>query len=139
MESTYVNQALEYMEYNCNEKLTIADVAAHIGLTRSYFYTIFKAHTHMSPQQYLTKLRITKACELLSYPNSTVTSVANALGYDTSVFYRHFKEIIGYSPSEYKQRAAEGILFEQKDQYLDLQQLQKKKRRSPQAPSHPEE
>ncbi|MEG2856991.1 MAG: AraC family transcriptional regulator [Clostridia bacterium] len=100
----YVTRAIYYMEMNYSTNLKITDVASYIGLNRSYFFSIFKEQTHMSPQEYLTRLRMSKACELFEYPNSTVTSVANSLGYEPSVFFRHFKRIVGISPSEYKHR-----------------------------------
>lgn len=100
----YIKKAIYYMEMNYSSPIKVSDVAAHVGLNRSYFFSIFKDQVHLSPQEYLTRLRMRKACELFSYPDSTVTSVANSLGYEPSVFFRHFKRIIGQSPSEYKKR-----------------------------------
>ena len=110
VEDKYIRDAIYFMESNCSSKLKIADVAAHVGLNRSYFYSVFKAHTNLSPQNYLTRLRMRKACELFSYPHATVASVANSLGYDPTAFYRHFKAIVGMSPSEYKTRICHGGL-----------------------------
>ncbi len=100
----YIKKAMYYMEMNYSEPIKVSDVAAHIGLNRSYFFSIFKEQVHLSPQEYLTRLRMRKACELFTFPDATVTSVANALNYEPSVFFRHFKRIIGQSPSEYKRR-----------------------------------
>ena len=103
----YVSEALYYMEMECAGKLTVSDVAAHVGLNRSYFSSIFKEHTKISPQEYLILLRMSKACELFRYPNSTVANVANSLGLEASVFFRHFKRIYGITPSEYKKRVSQ--------------------------------
>jgi len=98
----YIEKALQYMDANYTKSIKVSDVAAHVGLNRSYFFTVFKDQLHLSPQEYLTRLRIQKACELFAYPDATVASVANSLNYEPSVFFRHFKRIVGYSPSEYK-------------------------------------
>lgn len=99
----YVNQAIYFMETNYSSDIKISDIAANLGLNRSYFYTIFKEQTNLSPQEYLTRLRMSKACELFSFPNATVASVANSLNYQPSVFFKHFNRIVGMSPSKYKQ------------------------------------
>lgn len=104
---SYVNQAIYYMETNYSSNIKVSDIAAHLGLNRSYFYTIFKEQTNLSPQEYLTRLRMSKACELFSFPNATVASVANSLNYQPSVFFKHFNRIVGMSPSKYKQNISE--------------------------------
>lgn len=103
LQEQYVEAALRFMEINYTKRISVSDIAAHIGINRSYFYSLFKRRTGLSPQEHLTRLRISKACDLFAYPNSTVVSVANALGLETSVFFRHFKRLTGKTPSEYKQ------------------------------------
>lgn len=121
IEEKYINDAIYYMECNCSQKLKISEIASHIGLNRSYFYSIFKDYTKLSPLEYLTRLRMQKACELFAFPNSTVTGVANSLGYEVSAFFRHFKEIIGMSPSEYKKRALQGACeLSQSAKYISI-------------------
>lgn len=103
LQEQYISDALYFMELNYTNKISVSDIAGHIGINRSYFYSLFKKHTGISPQEHLTRLRIQKACELFAYPHSTVVNVANALGLEASVFFRHFKRITGKTPSEYKQ------------------------------------
>lgn len=110
----YVKKAVYFMETHCSEPINVTDVAEYLGITRCYLFSLFKAKMHMPPQEYLTKLRMQKACELFSYPNSTVSSVCNALNYEPSVFYRNFKRIVGKSPSEYRNQAVKNaLLFEE--------------------------
>lgn len=107
VQQQYLENALVFMENHYTSKITVSDIAAHIGINRSYFYTLFKQYTGISPQEHLTRLRISKACELFSFPHATVVNVANALGFEPSVFFRHFKRITGVTPTEYKQNATE--------------------------------
>ena len=73
-----------------------------MGLNRSYLYEIFKEEMGMSPQEYLSRLRIAKACEYLELPQATVTSVALAVGYEPSVFSKALKKIMGINPGKFK-------------------------------------
>lgn len=105
----YIQKAVYYIDLSYTEQVKISDIAKYVGLNRSYFSCIFKERMGVSPQEYITQLRIRKACELLSYPDATVISVANSLNYDPAAFFRHFKRIIGLSPSEYKKKLDQGI------------------------------
>lgn len=104
IQEQYINEALRYMELNCAGPLTVSDVASHIGINRSYFYSLFKQYTGQSPQEHLTRLRVTKGCELFAYPHATAVNVANSVGLKYPVFYLHFKRIMGMTPSEYRDR-----------------------------------
>jgi len=99
----YVTQAAQYMDtHYTRDTVTIAALAKQLGLNRSYFYEIFKEMKGVSPQEYLTQLRIRKACALLQIPGARVTSVASAVGYEPSVFSKAFKRVMGMNPAEYK-------------------------------------
>ena len=97
-----VDRAVRFIEYNYMRKITVCDICAHLGLERSYFYRIFKNYTGSSPEQYLMKYRIKKACELLKLGKYTVTEVALYTGIqDIYYFSKLFKSVVGVSPSKY--------------------------------------
>lgn len=101
--SAYVEKAEAYLRENyTRQALTVAELARHLGLNRSYLYEIFKAHTGLSPQEYLTRLRIRKSCELLQLPQITAASAAYSVGYEPSVFSKAFKRAMGMTPAQYK-------------------------------------
>ncbi|MEG2569955.1 MAG: AraC family transcriptional regulator [Clostridia bacterium] len=100
----YVYSAARYMDMNYDKDLKISDVANHVGLNRSYLFSVFKKHRGMSPQDYLISLRIKKACDFLKYPQATVSNVAFSVGYDPLTFSKIFKRIIGVPPSEYRKK-----------------------------------
>ena len=102
---SYVAQATYYLDMHYSRKnITIKSLAENIGLNRSYLYEIFKEKTGLSPQEYLTRLRVNKACEFLLLPQATVASVAYSIGYEPSVFSKAFKRVMGITPIEYKQK-----------------------------------
>lgn len=98
----YVSRAKHYLDIHyMKPELTVQTLADHIGLHRSYLYEIFKEKTGISPQEYLTQIRMEKASEILRLPGATVTSVAHAVGYEPSVFSKAFKKYFGVTPGKY--------------------------------------
>ncbi|MBR2616221.1 MAG: AraC family transcriptional regulator [Clostridia bacterium] len=99
----WVERAIGLMESRFHEPLTVAEVAAEIGLERAYFSTLFKEKTGSSPHRFLTGLRIRKACEL--FPSGmSVTEIALSVGLDPRNFSRLFKKETGKTPLEYKSK-----------------------------------
>jgi len=102
MADSYVAQATYFLEAHFSDQsISVQSLADSIGINRSYLYEIFKEKTGLSPQEYLTHLRISKALEFMLLPQATVTSVANSVGYEPSVFSKAFKKAMGVTPKTY--------------------------------------
>lgn len=97
-----IDKAIGYIEAQYCEKLTVTDVAAAVGLERSYFSTVFKQKTGASPHEYINRLRVQKACIMLKQHPGSIASVADAVGLDGQNFARIFKREMGISPLGYK-------------------------------------
>lgn len=79
-----------------------AAVALHLGVCRSQLYRIFKQHTAMSPQKYLTEFRIRQACNLMSKRSLSVKEVAYSVGFDDPLYFSTvFKASMGQTPTQY--------------------------------------
>lgn len=64
-------------------------------------------HIGTSPNEYLTKFRISQAVELIERSSLPVSAVAASVGYDDSLYFsRVFKKITGVSPSSYIKKSA---------------------------------
>lgn len=98
----WVQKALGIFEAEYYKKISVFDVAAEVGFDRSYFSTIFKEKTGTSPHEYLTSLRVSKACVLLRESDYSVSDIAESVGLDPGNFARLFKREMGVSPLEYK-------------------------------------
>lgn len=85
------------------ENWTVKSMAEYCNLSESYFAHYFKEIMKMTPMQYLTNLRITKAKDFLLESDLSITNIASLLGYDDSLYFsRVFKKHTGYSPSSYQ-------------------------------------
>lgn len=98
-----ISNALKYIHDNYNKTLDIDSLARVCDMSVSSFHTHFKKITSHTPLQYIKKIRLTKAKDLLVKYNYKVVEVADDLGYDNpSHFSRDFKNYFGYSPKEAK-------------------------------------
>lgn len=103
----YAEYALRYISNNFDKNIKIADLAKKIGINRSYLAKIFTNIYKMSPQSFLTKLRLDHATDLLVHTNLNVTEIGLQCGYnDIFAFSRMFSRHLGCSPLEYRKRFA---------------------------------
>lgn len=101
----YVIQAITYIRNHIEESLRTEAVARYVGLNRSYFSTLFKQHTGLSPLAYIQKFRLTKAQHLLESSRLSVSAIAYSCGYQQpesliKIFHQHY----GMSPAAYRKK-----------------------------------
>ncbi len=100
-----IKKALDYINQNYTENINLCEVAQYVHYSESYLSRKIKETIGMSFVQYLTKLRIEKAIELLQNPNTTVSEVAQRVGYtDYRYFSSVFQKYTGYSPKEFSKK-----------------------------------
>ena len=105
----YVRRAVEFIQGNYCNPIKVTDVADYVCINRSYLYTLFRTGVGMSPQQFLTTFRITKAAELLQLTEHPIESIALSCGYmDPLVFTKAFKQMKGVSPSVWRKEMQKG-------------------------------
>lgn len=100
-----IKKALDYINQNYTENISLYDVANYVHHNESYLSRKIKKALGMSFVQYLTKLRMERAVELLKNPDVVIQEVAQQVGYsDYRYFSSIFKKHTGYSPKEFSKK-----------------------------------
>lgn len=103
MNSYYINQILDYVQKNYRRDLSLEEVAEYVNLSSGYLSNYFKEKVGMNFVDYLTKLRIEKAKELLMHTNEKIYKIAEDVGYQNSQYFvTIFKKKTGVTPAEYR-------------------------------------
>lgn len=103
MSDYYIKEAINYIEQNFQNNITIEDIAAICGINRSYCGKIFRNSIGRSPQEFLMNYRMVKATELLKLTSLSIAEIGSAVGYENQLhFSRAFKTIYGVSPREWR-------------------------------------
>lgn len=101
-----IRPALEYIAEHFNEKITIKHLACAVHLSESYFMYQFQKHIGFSAMEYISHLRISKACRELIRTQKTILEIAMDCGFrNISNFNRQFRRIVGCSPTEYRKKS----------------------------------
>lgn len=104
----FVNEAsqiLRYLNEHLAEDITIDGTAKKFGMSRTSLYYIMRDSIGLSPKEYLSKIRIAKALELLQ-TDLSITDISEKCGFSNySHFIRTFTKNIGVSPLKYKRNS----------------------------------
>lgn len=90
--------------------LSVASIAAEVGMSDSKLSTEFKRVYRMTPLEYITRSRMHRARQLLRTTDMPVKDIALECGYyDISAFNRRFKTYTGMTPNQYKLSSESGV------------------------------
>ncbi len=110
--SNYFDTSIRFIHENYRQQITIDDVARNCTIDRTYLYKLFKKNLGISPQEYLLKYRVKKACELLRLSEDSMIDIAYTVGFqDYSAFSKQFKKYCLMSPKEYRREKDKEVLF----------------------------
>ena len=100
-----VLRGMDYIYEHLHEPLTAADVAEHVGLSRSYYSTLFKNETGVSISGYIQGKRIEAAKNMLCYSDIPLAEISAILAFSSqSHFNRIFRSRTGFTPRVYRMR-----------------------------------
>lgn len=103
-----VERAIETMQENLGERLTIDDMARSALFSKFHFSRVFQRVTGVSPGRFLSAMRFEEAKRLLVSTSFTVSDISHRVGYNSvGTFSARFRSSVGVSPSTY--RALGGI------------------------------
>jgi YesN/AraC family two-component response regulator len=100
----FIEKSIELIKNNfSDENLNISFIADNLDISPDYLSRIFKNHTGESMLDYICKIRLTKAKELLVKKESIIAEIAKETGFsNVNTFIRIFKKHEGVTPGQYK-------------------------------------
>lgn len=99
----------QYIGENYSRKITLEGLANMVYLSPAYLSRVFKQETGMNFNQYLNRVRIQKAQELLRVREIRMTDISLLVGFeDQSYFTRVFRRVTGMLPRVYRERMTWG-------------------------------
>lgn len=100
-----IDMAIHFMKENLEKKITVPDIAKHVGYSSSHFVAIFNNRVGYSPIAYLNQLKMQRACQLLDLTDLKVYQISYKVGInDCYYFSRLFHKEIGITPLAYRKQ-----------------------------------
>ncbi|MEH6991866.1 response regulator [Neobacillus drentensis] len=95
--------AIGYVSRNLEKRISLEEVSSYLFLNQSYFSRLFKKEVGENFVEFVTKMKITRAKELLEQTPDSVGKICERLGYDNqSYFIKLFKTHVGVTPIEFR-------------------------------------
>ncbi|MGF1753979.1 AraC family transcriptional regulator [Vibrio makurazakiensis] len=100
-----IDRLTQYIESNYHLPLTLAELAQEMCISESSIHRLFESHFSESFSQYLKKLRLNHASDLLTNTSLPINIVAEKVGYRNQAnFNRLFKDYKRQTPSQYRKK-----------------------------------
>lgn len=112
-----ISQVKAFIHDHYAEKITLQEIADAVSMSRTYLASLFKQETGMTVLNYLVKVRMEKARELLLNTPMKIYEITLAVGYEDSIYFsKLFREYFGLNPMEYKKRMVRQTIEERESQ-----------------------
>lgn len=99
----HLKKVLRYIHESYSNPISVKDLASIVDLNPSYFGTLFKKHTGTSVNEYINRVRINNAENMLASGEYSVAETAYKCGFEDAFYFsKVFKKMKGYSPSQVK-------------------------------------
>ena len=104
-EPPLITRAKAFIQEHQNENLRLGQVSKAVNSSPFYFCKLFKKATGLNFTDYLSRIRIERARNLLLNPNLRVSEIAFEVGFQSLThFNRVFKHTVGQSPTQYREQ-----------------------------------
>ena len=96
-----LRQTIDYVRDRLDQNLSLAEIAAAINISPTYFASLFKRATGNSPHQYVIQQRVERAKVLLKTTDLAIANIAFQVGFSSqSHLTQHFKRLTGSTPKQ---------------------------------------
>lgn len=99
-----VTRAKKHISENCIGPVNLKNVADHLNISAGYLSGLFPRYTGMNFTEYVNKVKIEKAQQLIRQGSHKIYEISYMLGYDNACYFsKVFKKVAGCTPTEYQQ------------------------------------
>lgn len=107
--SIYVKKAINYLHEYYDQDIKISQLAELLNIHEGYLYRVFKEYMHVTPNEYLTRLRIEKAKMLLTRTDIPIVEISDYVGINSRQYFTYlFKKYTNITPSKFRSLAHKG-------------------------------
>ena len=104
-----VRACMDYIQRNYAQRLTLEAVGAQVQLHPNYLCSLFKEHTGQTVVEYITKIRVDAAAELLCSSDLPLNKIAEQCGFRSDcLLYKYFQAAVGMTPGAYRKKHRHG-------------------------------
>lgn len=101
--SSYVDACCDYVGKHYREKIYLDDIAEKMGISPTYLSRLFSKEKGMTLQEYVLRIRVDRAANLLTYSDSPIAEIGDYVNFPSqSYFGRVFKKYTGLTPKQYR-------------------------------------
>jgi AraC-like DNA-binding protein len=98
-----IDKARLIIREKINTPLSPEEIAASLNMSYTWFRRMFRQYTGLAPAQYIVRLKIQKAKEMLSVSNKTIKEIAIELGFESiDYFSTQFRKQTGQTPTQFR-------------------------------------
>lgn len=106
IESTVINNAINYIFEHLDEEITVEDVAEHCAYSRYHLTRMFKEYTDEALYQFIRRIRLERsAWRLKVEKQKSITEIGGEYGYSSSNFATAFKKHLDISPADFRKKS----------------------------------
>lgn len=102
-----INRVIDHVMAHHEESISLGEAAELIGMTETYFSRFFRQATGQRFTDFVNRVRISRACQLLADTDAHITTICYQVGFNNVAnFNRRFSDVKGMTPSQYRRDAA---------------------------------
>lgn len=100
-----ISKCIQYIKQHTNQAISVSDVAAHVGRSRSYISRCFKKELGFQMNEFIMRCKLEEAKSLLAYTDKSLSEISNYLCFSSQAYFQNvFKKKYGITPNEYRKR-----------------------------------
>jgi AraC-like DNA-binding protein len=100
-----IKDVLNYINKNYNKDLTLEELSKEVDMSKFYLCRLFKENLKMSPVEYINKVRVERAIELLRNTDMSISEIALECGFNNiSYFIKVFKRHMQITPLKFRKQ-----------------------------------